>query len=269
MKNEVVMQACDRGFKSDVAIRCAGATIVTAGSILGTTEFELAGAITDRTAAIFAHHYDHAGKLSLSALVDTAKNYRVPVLIDAAFSVPPRRTFWAFTRDGGADAVFISGGKGLRGPQCTGLVLGKRWIVDACTFQGPPNDRIGRGMKVGKEELAGIYAAVKHFMETDEAVEHARQERQLDFIIESVSSLSAVFCRKMNSTKAVISFDLNAYDLTPKTACRQLLDLVPSVYLEPSPEGLIVSTECLEDGDETIVGKQLSVLFDRVAPSGR
>src|SRR5207249_3335590 len=82
--------------------------------------------------------------------------------------------------DGGADAVIVSGGKGLRGPQSTGLVLGRQWIIDGCAHHGVPNCRLGRGMKVGKEELAGIYAAVKLFMEQDEAEIHAARVRQAD-----------------------------------------------------------------------------------------
>src|SRR5207249_4338497 len=108
-----------------------------------------------------AHDSAERGKIPLEQIIAVARAHNLPVLIDAAFSVPPRDSLWKFTRDLGADAVFISGGKGLRGPQSTGLVLGKTWIIKGCAFHGIPNDRIGRGMKVGKEELAGIYAAVK------------------------------------------------------------------------------------------------------------
>lgn len=263
MKNQVIVHTCDRGLKSDVAIRCAGATIVNVGNDAGATESDLRTAVTDRTAAILVQDGLHPGKLRLHQVVEIAREYRIPVLVDAAFSVPPRRTFWEFTRDGGADAVFISGGKGLRGPQSTGLILGRKWIVNACAFHGVPNDRIGRGMKVGKEELAGIYAAVKLFMENDEESDGTRREQQLDYIIASIADLTDVHCRRLNATKAMFSFDRKVYDLTFAAACRWLLDSIPSIYLEPSNEGMIVSTECLEEGDERLVGDQLKSLFEQ------
>jgi uncharacterized pyridoxal phosphate-dependent enzyme len=261
IKNQVIMHACERGYKSDVAIRCAGATIVNVGNDAGANEFELSSAITDQTAAILAHDQPHPGKLRLEQMVTIARERQVPVLIDAAFSVPPRRRLWEYTRDGGADAVFISGGKGLRGPQCSGLVLGQAWLVNACAFHGTPNMRIGQGMKVGKEELAGIYAAVKLFMEQDEASEQATPAQQLDWIIASIGNLPYVRCRKVNRTKATITFDTKVYPFTCQAARCWLLDSTPSVYVESSSEGLIVGTECMEEGHERVVANQLKRLF--------
>jgi uncharacterized pyridoxal phosphate-dependent enzyme len=261
MKNQVLMHTCDRGLKSDVAIRCAGGKIVNFGTNDVVTELDLVSAITRRTAAIFAHDLRHPAKLNLEQIVKIGREHQIPVLVDAAFSVPPKRTFWTFTKEAGADAVFISGGKGLRGPQSTGLVLGKTWLVNGCAFHGPPNDRIGRGMKVGKEELAGIYAAVKLFMERDERSDHDREERLLKHILESIETLPSVSCQELTSTKALISFSAQSSGLTPRAASRRLLESDPSVYLEPSQDGLIVSTECLEDGEEKIVANQLRILF--------
>lgn len=261
MKNEVIMHSCDRGFKCDVAIRCAGALIVNIGDSCGATERELRNAMTERTAAVFAVPPDRPGKLSLEQMIAVARENRVPVLVDAAFLVPPKGNLWKFTRERGADAVFFSGGKGLRGPQCTGLVLGKAGVVEACAFHGVPNDRIGRGMKVGKEELVGIYAAVKLFVEQDETSMLANRVRQLDCILESISSIPNVVLRRSSGIKAEIIFDSRAYDFSPRIACRQLLDAFPSVYLEPSRDGLLISTECLESGEELVVAQQLHKLF--------
>ena len=116
-------------------------------------------------------------------------------------------------------------------------------------------------MKVGKEELAGIYAAVKLLMEQDETREYARREQQLDHILSCIQDVHDVSSRRLGSTKAMITFDTGIYGLTPAAACRWLLDAAPSVYLEPAAEGLIVSTECLDVGDEKPVGNQLRSLF--------
>jgi D-glucosaminate-6-phosphate ammonia-lyase len=262
MKNEVIMHACDRGFKCDVAIRCAGARIVNIGNEDGASEGELRSAINSGTAAIFSVVRDCPGKIPLEQMILTGQEYSVPVLVDAAFLVPPKENLWKYTRDAGADAAIFSGGKGLRGPQSTGLVLGKAWIVEGCAFQGVPNDRIGRGMKVGKEELAGIYAAVKLFMEQDDATILAERIRQLDYILACIDGVTNVTFRRTGNIMAVINFDNARFGLTYKSAWRWLLDTAPSVYLESSKDGLIVSTECMEAGDEEIVGSKLRELFE-------
>src|SRR5262249_44282302 len=88
----------------------------------------------------------------------------VGVIVDIAWSLPPKEHLWRFTRDLGADVVIVSGGKGLRGPQGTGLILGRKEVVEACKSMVPPHCRIGRPMKVGREAMLGVYAAVKHFL---------------------------------------------------------------------------------------------------------
>jgi L-seryl-tRNA(Ser) seleniumtransferase len=261
MKNEVIMHACDQGHKCDVAIRNAGASIVHVGNDSGATEHEFRSAINERTAAIFDVIQNHPGKMPLEQMIIIARERGVPILVDAAFSVPPKENLWKYSRDKGADAVFISGGKGLGGPQCTGLVLGKTWIVEACAFHGAPNVRIGRGMKVGKEELAGIYAAVKLTIEQDQTSAQETRVRQLDHILACLEDVSNVAVRRLGATKAIITFDSIVYGLTYTSACQWLLKSVPAVYLEPSRDGLILSTECLEVGDEQIVGGQLRKLF--------
>jgi L-seryl-tRNA(Ser) seleniumtransferase len=261
MKNRVVMHRCERGYKSDVAIRCAGATIVDVGDASGSSDDELRAAIDERTAAIFVHDAPAKGQVPLGRVVAIAREARLPVLVDAAFSVPPKDSLWKFTRDLGADAVFISGGKGLRGPQSTGLVLGTQRIVQACAYHGAPNDRIGRGMKVGKEELAGVYAAVKLLMQRDDRFEHATRLKQLDDILSSIADLPFVTVRRLGGTRASIVFDARGCRVTPTEAWRWMLDADPSVYVEPSLDGLVLSTECLEAGQEAIVGRQLRAMF--------
>src|SRR5581483_3179728 len=131
-------------------------------------------------------------------IIAGARRRKIPVIIDGACGLPPKENLWRYTRDLGADAFVTSGGKTLRGPQSTGLVLGKSWIVEACKFHASPNLRIGRGMKVGKEEFAGIYAALKRFLELDERAEIARQESKLATIAVSLESLAGVTLRLVN-----------------------------------------------------------------------
>ena len=125
-----------------------------------------------------------------SARAATARG--VPVLVDAAAQIPPVSSLWRFTRDIGADAVIVSGGKGLRGPQASGLVLGKRWLIDRIRAHSSPNHEIGRGMKVGKEELLGLLAAVEWTLQQDEDELLASYERIVDQWIEGLRAIPGV-----------------------------------------------------------------------------
>jgi selenocysteine lyase/cysteine desulfurase len=117
-----------------------------------------------------------AADVSLERVIALAHAAGIPVVVDAAAQIPPVESLWTFTRDLGADAVVFSGGKGLGGPQDTGLALGRRDIVRGIRAHAAPNHGIGRSMKVTKESLAGIVAAVEHALTVDEAALLARYE---------------------------------------------------------------------------------------------
>lgn len=163
--SEVVMFASQRnGY--DYSARLTGARIVEIGSSID----ELRDALSRRPACVlwFAGAHYASGALPVEPVVEAAASYGVPVIVDAAAQVPPVASLWRFTAEVGADAVIFSGGKGLRGPQSSGLVLGRRWIVERCRAHASPYQEIGRGMKVGKEELLGLLAAVEWTLEQDE-----------------------------------------------------------------------------------------------------
>nr|CEL20633.1 D-Glucosaminate-6-phosphate ammonia-lyase [Kibdelosporangium sp. MJ126-NF4] len=128
------------------------------------TGAQLSTEIGPRTACVLWYAGTRFGTRDLSSVLGKG----VPVIVDAAAQIPPIATLWRFTVDMGADAVLVSGGKGLRGPQSTGLVLGRKHIVDGCRANGSPHHGVGRGMKVGKEELLGLLAAVEWNLEQDE-----------------------------------------------------------------------------------------------------
>jgi seryl-tRNA(Sec) selenium transferase len=204
---------------------------------------------------------DHPGKVHLERVVALASEQGVPVLLDAAGSVPPKENLWKFTRDGGADAVIVSGGKGLGGPQSTGLVLGRQAIIDGCAYHGVPNCRIGRGMKVGKEELAGIYAAAKLFMMQDEAEIHAARMRQADYIAACTSDLPGISVRRVGPTRVDFLFDAAAVGMSYGEAYEWFLRTEPSVLLGHSNNGLGLNTAPLKEGDERIIAEKLRQFF--------
>ncbi|MFB6726186.1 hypothetical protein ACFCV3_38810 [Kribbella sp. NPDC056345] len=208
---EVVMFASQRnGY--DYSARLTGARVVEVGPTVEELKAALAGHPTPpgveagaappgvgdgmvaRPACVlwFAGAHYAAGALPIEDVVRVAGEVGVPVIVDAAAQVPPASSLWRFTTEIGADAVIVSGGKGLRGPQTTGLVLGRRWLVDRCRRHASPNQEIGRGMKVGKEELAALLAAVEWTLEQDEEALLAGYERSVALWVDGLQGLPGI-----------------------------------------------------------------------------
>lgn len=202
MRDEVIIHRHTRvGY--DFAIRMAGVRFVEIGSPDGTSAAELEAVLTSRTAAMFyfPRGLEERGELPLEEAVAVCRPRGVKVIVDAAAQLPPRSNLWTYT-ERGADAVIFSGGKGLRGPQSTGLVLGREEIIRACAFHGPPSPYIGRGMKVGKEELCGILTAVRWFLNQDEEAEAAFYERAVAQVIEEMENLPHVTAHRVFPSEA-------------------------------------------------------------------
>ncbi len=163
-KNEAIVFTSQRnGY--DFAILQTGASIVECDDSLESFE----AAITGRTACLVWFAGALAAKSPpIEDVIAIAKKHRVPVLVDAAAQIPPVSSFWHYTKVLGCEGVVFSGGKGIRGPQAAGLVLGSRELIAGCRRLSPPTQGIGRPLKVGKEELAGMLAAVQYTLDQDE-----------------------------------------------------------------------------------------------------
>jgi L-seryl-tRNA(Ser) seleniumtransferase len=175
MRNEIVIQRAHR-FAYDQAYRVAGGTLVEIGLARRTQPFELEEAITDRTAAVaylVSPFTSPPGILSLEQVLAIAHPRGVPVIVDAASMLPPRENLTTFLRRG-ADLVSFSGGKGIRGPQSTGILAGRRDLVRAAALNASPNQALGRAAKTSKEEIAGLVTALELFMAEDEKAEMKR-----------------------------------------------------------------------------------------------
>lgn len=163
MKRDVIFQRADR-FGEDAAIAIPGARRVEVGDKNGATEKQLKEAITAETAAVFMTP-PREGMMAVEKVVRIAHGKGVGVIVDAAWAIPPKEHLWKFTGEYGADVVIVSGSKGLRGPQASGIVMGRKEVVEACRKMVAPHCRIGRPMKMGRETMVGIYAAVKYFLD--------------------------------------------------------------------------------------------------------
>lgn len=170
MKNEVIVHRMQRNFY-DVAVRQTGATIVEIGHAMETAAWELDAAINERTAAIvyFAGSHLNLHTLPLELVAERAHAHGVPVIVDGAAQVPPVSNLTYFTRECGADIAIFSGGKHIGGPQNSGLVVGREEIIRNMRLNGPPNQRIGRAMKVAKETMIGLMVAVETYLAQDHA----------------------------------------------------------------------------------------------------
>jgi uncharacterized pyridoxal phosphate-dependent enzyme len=265
LKKEVITHQCDR-FGEDEAIRIPGARRVEIGDWSGATEQQLQEAITERTAAIFTTP-PREGMVPLEKIVSICRDRGEGVIVDVAWSLPPKEHLRKFTREYGADVVLVSGGKGLRGPQASGLVLGRKEVVEACKGMVAPHCRIGRPMKVGREARVGIYAAVKHLL--NGGAEATRQ--MAETIASELSGIPGLTITIDESIPHVhLKLSPARFRLTRDQIRDQLLAEEPRVLVRPAgPNGIRVNAATLSEGQEQIVARRLrEVLMAAAKGSG-
>ncbi|MCL2803405.1 MAG: aminotransferase class V-fold PLP-dependent enzyme [Micrococcales bacterium] len=177
LPNEVIIQAAHRN-PYDWVIALAGARMRTVGNTRQTFDWELESAIGDNTAAVLhiAGIRYAPGALGLPEVVRVAHARGIPVIVDAAAQLPPCSNLWHYTKDVGADLAVFSGGKELKGPQASGLMVGTTAMIEAARANGAPHQRFARSMKAGKEEIVGLLAAVERYLALDQVAERARCE---------------------------------------------------------------------------------------------
>ena len=262
LKSEVIVHKAHRnGY--DHAVRQVGVKMVEIGWPGEAQVWHLERAINEKTAAViyFEGAMRTPGDIPLEKVVDVAHAHGVPVLVDAAAQLPPVENLWKFTQMG-ADAAIFSGGKDLRGPQSSGLVLGKQWLIDACALNGNPNHSIGRPLKVGKEEMLGLLAAVERYL----AMDHEARASQMEEIVEG-------WCAELNRLDGVTatrSFPSEANQPAPRAQVQidpavvgrtrqeinqglQQGNPAVSVAYGVADETLMLNPMTLEDGEEEIV----------------
>jgi D-glucosaminate-6-phosphate ammonia-lyase len=215
LKNEIIVQRAHVTAYSH-ALRVSGARLVDVGYVgypgQGITwPWQIEAAITDRTAAIFYSVGSARGIVELPELVEIGRRYDVPIIVDAAAALPPKANLMRFI-DEGADLVAFSGGKAIGGPQASGILVGRKDLIESVALQhqdmdvypetwtwrndflaskrlpGPPHHGLGRPMKVGKEEVAGLVVALERYLAADENAELQRQRDALLTVADYVSA---------------------------------------------------------------------------------
>lgn len=193
MRNEIVIQRAHR-FAYDQAYRVGGGVLVEIGLARRTQPFELEDAIDDRTAAVaylVSPFTSPPGVLSIEQVIAIAHGRGVPVIVDAASMLPPRDNLTRFLRLG-ADLVSFSGGKGIRGPQSTGVLAGRADLVRAAALNATPNQAVGRAAKTSKEEIAGLVVALELFLAEDEEAEMKRYRDLCTTIVEALGDIPGI-----------------------------------------------------------------------------
>ena len=268
-RSEVVVHRSQRnGY--DYAARQTGALLVEVGA----TAAELRGALGERTACVlwFAGEHYAAGALPLPDVVGIARKAGVPILVDAAAQIPPVSNLWRFTREMGADAAIFSGGKGLRGPQSSGLVLGRADLIEGCRANGNPNHSIGRPMKAGKEEVVGLLAAVEWSLAQDEAATLAGYEASVRRWIAGLQGLPGVVAERGYPSEAGQPHGRALVRFRPP--CPWTRDAVVAALWEGSPcvavgtvagdeAAIALNPQTLEPGEDAVVLEKLREVLAR------
>lgn len=269
MKDEIIVQRPGIvGYAQ--AIRHAGARIVLVGDDERATVGELEAAISERTAAIFYFYNESrmAGQAPLEECIALARRHGVPVIVDAAAQIPPVENLWRFTspeQGMGADLAIFSGGKGLCGPQSSGLIVGRRELVEACAFHACPRMALGRTMKVGKEEIVGLMAAVRWYLGLDHAALMRTYEEQVQYVIDAFAGKPHVTARRnfpseagQPMPRAELLLDEAALGVTRDATLDRLRRGEPAIALAAAGNrGLFINPQTLQPGQERIICARL------------
>jgi uncharacterized pyridoxal phosphate-dependent enzyme len=264
-KRQVVVESGQRnGF--DYSATLSGAQIV---------EFDAAtegleAVLSERTACVLSFAGARYGTdvASVERVVKTAHSHSVPVIVDAAAQIPPISSLWSYTRDAGADLVIVSGGKGLRGPQCSGLLLGAKDIIESCRANGSPNMSIGRAMKVGKEEMIGLLAAVQWYLEQDEAEMVTSYEAAVRRWIDGLAGVPGVVAWRGYPNEAGQPFGRAIVRIT--TPCRWTRDEIVQKLWDGDPrvavgavgdDSIALNPQTLSPGEDEVVLARVRALI--------
>jgi len=259
MKSEVIIQK-GHNIGYSHALTNTGCKIVQVETLE-----ELEKAINENTALLwFLHIQSDKGQIMHEKWVEIAKKHGIPTMIDMAADVPPVENLWKFN-DMGFDVVCVSGGKAMRGPQSAGILMGKKHIVAAARLSMPPRgSTIGRGMKVNKEEILGMYVALEKFINMDHKKEWKVWEDRTALIGNAAKSVNGVnvetFAPELgNHTPTLrISWDATKVSLPVKVLQENLRNGNPSIEIMPGENNtLTITTWMLKPGEEKIVAARL------------
>jgi len=269
MKNEVIVQKAHR-YEYDHAMLLCGIRIVEV-----VTVDDYKRAFTPKTIMTNFFNAAEAGEIDRQSWLDIAHQHNVPCHLDAAADMPPVENLWKYTGMG-YDLVCFSGGKGIRGPQNAGLLLGRQRLTDlAAANDNPVGEAVGRGMKVAKEQIVGMVAAVDWVLEQNDEANQAEYMRRADTIIRAVKDVptmkTEIFVPEIANhvPHLILAYDPQAVGITPKQVQERLRAQPPRIELNPATgtsgrlgthsneNTIVVGTWMMLPGEAEIVGRRL------------
>jgi L-seryl-tRNA(Ser) seleniumtransferase len=267
-KDEAIMHRAHRnGY--DHAVRVAGAKIVDIGYGGSTLPYQLKAAINERTALIMylMSPWANQGALSLRQTCEIAHEAGVPVLVDAAAMLPPSNSLTRFIAEG-ADLVTFSGGKGLMGPQSSGLLAGRADLIKAARLNASPYHSVGRAAKAAKEDIVGLIVALEDYMQRDHDADTAYWRSQAEHMLERLRDFPGVVAsylydgREHPVPRVELHF-LPESGIDSHELVLAMEENDPRIFLfEPTgpsakPNALAINTQTMQPGDEKIVAEAL------------
>jgi L-seryl-tRNA(Ser) seleniumtransferase len=276
LKNEVIVQKAHR-YGYDHALLNCGVRFVEVETL---SQYE--AAFNDRTVMTHFFNAAESGQIGREDWIRTAHAHGVPCFNDAAADVPPIANLWNYTKMG-FDLVTFSGGKGIRGPQNAGLLLGRADLIAAAQANNNPNsDSIGRGMKVSKEQIVGMVAALDWFLSQTDAGMESEFRRRADKIaaqLKGIPTLESKVATPDLAANAVphllIRYDQNRVKIAPGDVARELRKGTPSIELNPltgakrgaglpnDESTIVVGVWMLQPGEELIVARRLREVLSK------
>ena len=265
-KVECLTQTQQR-FNYDRAYRAAGMKIVDADTKQG-----LIDKISDKTAMIgvlarvYRNENNPPGTLMPEEMIEIGKQHGVPVLVDAASELPPSDIMTRYSR-AGADLVVISGGKGLRGPQSSGILAGRKDLIEAARLNHSPNKSVGRGMKVGKEEIMGLVAAVRRYAALDHDAVAEGWNKKAQYIADRLNEVPSMKAECNDNSQGYnnvyFSWDKGVIQLSGAELSKRLREGEPRILIngggdEPRSS---LTTQCMRDGDEIFAARGITELL--------
>ncbi len=254
MKNEIVQQKSHRGgYEQQMTL--TGAKIVWVE-----TKEELERAINERTAMMFFYNeMEPEGKISRHEWIEAGKRRGVPTFNDAASDATPKERLFQYQKEG-FDLVAFSGGKAIRGPQCSGILMGRKDLIAAAIPGFNPYAGIGRGMKVGKEEMAGLVVALERYLAAAEGKEMEELEGRVARIREGLADIGGIATERYVPPVAnhvphvLVSWTEAACPLKAGEVTRRLMEGDPRIAVSGFGERrLKISVWMMQPGEHEIV----------------
>ena len=280
MKNEIIVQRSHR-YSYDHAMMLCGAVIREV-----VTLDDYRRAFNEKT--VMTNFFNAAeeedgppAEIGREQWLEIAHQHNIPCHLDAAADMPPIENLWKYTGMG-FDLVCFSGGKGIRGPQNAGLLLGKKHLIDlACENNNPNGDAVGRGMKVAKEQIVGMVAAIDWLLDQSDDANTAEYNRRANIIANAVKDIptmqSSIVVPKIANhiPHLLLKYDPSAVGVTVRQVQERLRAQKPPIELNPNTGNkpnqgipsdantLVVGVWMLQPGEAEIVARRLHEALTR------